>query len=243
MINKLDERLKKYSHKYFVKEFMKCKPDKEYNKLENKQVWTRVSFCILMVILIVSLIGNFHLSACWYWYYSCILLCLCAVYAFVCWKLECRKMTVLSGMAVVYLEKHRDLKKKIQEQGLLTTERDRKYINTIENTYRADIVKRCLGENCNINVIKALKDEISIKDVKFDLSFIPVCSLVALSIAIANWLTTNIQERWLIAVVIFLVLLGLYSVIHLIRLSVWNFKCKKYKILRGTLSFMLYDYM
>lgn len=242
MINKLDERLKKYSHKYFVKEFMKCKPNTEYNKLEKKEVWALVSLCILVVVLILLLICSSRLRVWWYWYPLCLIL-FSLVYVFVYWKLECRKMMVLAGMAPAYLENHKDLKKKIQNYSLLKIGRDRKYVKTIENTYRADILKRYLGNDYNINTIKALKDEISIKDVKFDLGFIPFCSLIALSVSLVAWMGLNIQKGWPIAVLIFLVLLGLYSVIHLVRLSVWDFKCKKYKILRETLSFMLYDYM
>lgn len=238
MINRLDERLKKYSHKYFVKEFMKCKPNTEYNKLEKKEIWALVSFCILAVVLILLLICSSRLSACWYWYPLCLL-----VYAFVYWKLECRKMTVLSGMGSAYLEKHKDLKKKIQDYDLLATQKDRKYVDTIQNSYRAEIVKQCLGNDYNISTISALKNEISIQGVKFDCGFSSVCSLVALSIAFAAWEGPHIQQGWPIAVLCFFILLLVYTVCSVVRVLMWNFKCKKYKILRETLTFMLYNYM
>lgn len=243
MINKLNEELKKYSHKYFVKEFMKCKPNTEYSKLKKKGVGLLVGFCILVVMLALSFICRCYLGDCWYLCSLCLLLCL-LVLAFWSRDVECHRMKVLSGMAAAYLDTHEDLKKRIQDYALLTTWKDRmQYIYAIRNTYRADIVKQCLGNDYNISTISALSNGISIKGVKFDLGFVPFCSLVALSVSLAAWARPHIQQGWPIAVLgIFFLLIG-YSAYHGVRLIVWDFKCKKYKILRETLSFMLYDYM
>lgn len=147
MINKLNEQLKKYSHEYFVKEFMKSKPNAGYNKLKSKQVWILVGFCILIVaILVVSVIYNPHWGAGWYyWGVLSLFFCLLVAGAFL-GRLECRKTTVLSGMASTYLENHEDLKKKIQNCDPLTTRKKKKrYIDSIINSSMADIVKQYLS--------------------------------------------------------------------------------------------------
>lgn len=243
MINKLDERLKKYSHKYFVKEFMKYKPNTEYKKLKKKGVWLVAGFCILIIMLTVSVICRCYLGDCWYLCSLCLLICL-FVLAFWSRDVECYRMKVLAGMAAAYLDTHEDLKKRIQDYALLTTWKGRmQYIYAIRNTYRADIVKQCLGNDYNICTLKALKDEISIKGVKFDLGFISFCSLFALSIAIADWLSPYTQNKWPIAIGVLFFLVLFYFLGHGARLVARDFKCKKYKILRETLTFMLYNYM
>lgn len=243
MINKLNEELKKYSHKYFVKEFMKCKPNAEYNKVKKKGVLLLTGFCVLIVMLTLSVICRCYLGDCWYLCSSCLLLCL-IVLAFWSRDVECHRMKILSEMASAYLDNHEVLKIRIQDYTLLTTWNDRmQYIYAIRNTYRADILKQCLGNDYNISTISALKNEISIKRVKFDLGFISFCSLVALSIAVADWLSDNVQEGWPIAIGILCLLVLVYFLGHRARLVVRDFKCKIYKILRETLSFMLYDYI
>ena len=243
MINKLDEKLRKYSHKYFVEEFMKCKPNTEYRKVKKKGAWLLGSFCILIGMLTLSVICGYYWGDCWYLCSLSLLICL-LVLAFWSRDVECYRMKVLSRMAATYLDTHEALKRRIQDYALLKTWKDRmQYISVIENTYRADILKQCLGDDYNISTISALKNEISIKRVKFDLGFISFCSLVALSIAVADWLRGDVQEGWLIAIGILFFLVLFYFLGHGARVVIRDFKCKRYKILRDTLTFMLYDYM
>lgn len=244
MINKLDEKLKKYSHEYFIKEFMKSKPNPGYKKLKNKYIWLLVSFCIVIALLVLSVIYSSQWGARWYyWGVLSLFFCLLVAGAFL-GKLECRKTTVLSKSAATFLEKHKDLKKKIQDCDPLTTRKKKKqYIDSIINSYRADIVKQYLNNDYNINTIKAIKDETSIKEFKYNLDFIAVCALVALSVSFITWLEIDIQNGWPIAVLGFLILLLCYFVSLGIKLAVWLRKHKKYKILRETLSFILYDYI
>ena len=243
MINKLDEKLRKYSHKYFVEEFMKCKPNTEYRKVKKKGAWLLGSFCILIGMLTLSVICGYYWGDCWYLCSLSLLICL-LVLAFWSRDVECYRMKVLSGMAAAYLDNHEALKKNIKDYALLATWKDRmKYINTIENTYRADMVKQHLGNDYNIGTIGVLKKEISINGMKFELGFGLVCSLVALSITVADRLSDNVQEERPIAVMIFFILLLCYFVYHSVRLVAWDLKCKRYKILRDTLTFMLYNYM
>lgn len=245
MINKLNEQLKEYSYEYFVKEFMKSKPNAGYNKLTSKHNWTLAGFCILISILVLLGIYSSHWSANWY-YWFLLFLCLCLLVAdiFCLGKLECRRITVLSGMASAYLENHKDLKKKIQDCAPLTTRKKKKqYIDSIINSYRADIVKQYLSNDYNINTIKVIKDETSIKEFKYNLDFIAVCALVSLSVSFVAWLRSDIQNGWPIAVLGFFILLLCYFVSLGIRLVSWVRKHNKYKVLRETLSFILYDYM
>lgn len=243
MINKLDDKLKEYSNEYFMNEFIKSKPNTEYNKLNYKCIGLFVGLCIVFVLFVFSFVYRSYLGQGWYWCSLSLLLCL-LVSVFYLGELENRRLAVLSEMASAYLESHGELEK-IQDYGLLTTWKEKmQYIHSIRNSYRADIVKRSLGNDYSIDAIKALKDAVEIKGVKLDLNFVSVCSFIALSVSLVAWFGFDIKNGWPIVLGFFLILLGGYVAFdYCVKLFKWHCKCKKYKILRETLSFMLYDYM
>lgn len=242
MINELNEMLKEYSHKYFIKEFRKSKPKTAYNKLQYKCVGVFVGSCILGELCVLSIIYRGHLGECWYWIFLCLLLSL-FVGVFCLVELDSHRMTVLSGMASAYLENHGE-REKIQDCFLLTTRKEKmQYIYFIKNSYRASIVRQYLGKDYSIGAIKALKDEVEIKDVKLGLDFISVCSIIALCVALVTWYGLDIEHGWPIVLVSFLLLVAIPVIIYVIKLGEWEFfKSKKHKELRETLTFMLYDY-
>lgn len=243
MINELNEKLKEYSHEYFVNEFRKSKPNTAYNKLQYKSVGVFVGLCILGFLLVLSIIYRGHLGEYWYWISLCLFLSL-VVGIFFLVELDSHRMTVLSGMASAYLENQGE-REKIQDSLLLKNRTEKmQYINYIKNSYRAEIVRKHLGNDYNINTIKALKDEAEIKDVRLGLDFVSVCSIIALCVALVTWYGLDIEHGWPIVLVSFLSLVAIPVIIYVIKLGEWEFfKSKTHKERRETLSFILYDYM
>ena len=244
MINKLDEKLKAYSNEYFIDEFIKSKPSAEYCKVESKCGVAAGAFCVLLPMLILAIKFWSRLCPCWYWLSLFLLLgLLLDIYFFR--KLDRRRTKFLFEMACVYREKHDNLQVKVLDCGLLTTKKaQNQYIYLVRNAYRADIVKRELGNEYNISTIKTLKDAIKIKEVKLGLNFGSICSFFALSVALSAWYGFDFKNGWPIAVGFFLILLGGYVIFdYCVRLFICPYKSKKYSALRETLSFMIYDYM
>lgn len=244
MINKLDEKLKAYSNEYFIDEFVKSKPAAEYCALESKCGVAAGAFFVLLPILILSIKSWSRLCPSWYWFSLCLFIGLFADIFFFR-KLNCRRTKILYEMACAYKEKNDNLKAKVLDCGLLTTPKaQNQYINAVKNAYRADIVKRELGNEYNIKTIKVLKDEIKIKEVKLGLNFGSICSFFAVSVALAAWYRFDYKNGWPIVLGFFSIFLSGYVIFdYCVRLFMHPYKSKKYSILRETLSFMLYDYM
>lgn len=243
MINELNEKMKEYSHEYFVKEFRNSKPSIEYNELEYK------IFVTIAALVVVGVIGGLLLvcRVCecpkYYWVGGALVPCLLGglIYFF---RLNCKKTKILLEMANAYFAKHGDIRGKLPNAPLKTARARNKYIRAIENAYRAEIVRQYLGNEYTISTIKTLKDEVEIKDVKLGLSFASICSFLGLSVSVVAWFGFDIEKGWPIALCGVLFLLAVHVGIYVAKLGGWEFcKSKKHKELRDTLSFILYDYM
>ena len=242
MINKLDEKLKAYSNEYFIDEFIKSKPSTEYCKLESKCGVAAGAFRVLLPVWILSIACWSRLSPCWYWVvFLCLLLCLLVDIVFF-WKFSRRRTKILSDMACAYLERHSDIKEKLPDCGILRTRKEKKQsVNFIGNVYRAEIVKQYLGQDYSISTLKALKDEIAIKEVEWGLGLISLCSLGALSVALFQWKGFDFQNGWSYAIGGTVILSAIYVIFYFGRLLWLQYKGKKHAILRETLIFMLHD--
>lgn len=241
MINELDEKLKVYSDEYFINEFVKSKPIVGYCKLERRCGVAIGAFFVLLPVLILSIMCWSRLYYCLYWLSLCLFLCL-LVDVFLLVKLERQRTKILLEMANAYLEKHGEIKGRIPNGSLKTSIAQNKYIHSIENAYRAEIVRQYLSNDYSISVIKALNDEVEIKEVKFGLGFFSVCSLLALSVSLVAWGGFDIKSGWHIAFVVFFYLVAIPVVIYVFKIGRLElFTNKRRKELRETLSFMLYD--
>lgn len=243
MINELNEKMKEYPDKYFIKEFKKCKPSTTYRELEYEFYVLVASLVIVWIGGVVSLIFG---SCAWpHWFWKILSMGFCsAVFVWLLLRVDRRKTNILFEMACAYLEKYSEIKEKLHNSDLLTTPNLKKqYIHSVKKAYRAEIVRKYLGNSCNVSAIKALKDEIMLKNVEFDLGFFPLCSLLALSIAFVEWKGFDFQNGWIVVLRSVWVLSGIVVFIYFVKRVVYYYKSRKNKELRETLEYMLYEHM
>lgn len=238
MINELNEKLKGYSNKYFIDKFINSKPNAEYNKLKHKGGVAIVVFYVLWLAFSFSIMFQAY---CWVkWWYP--LIVFLGLFIDVCWfwRLDCRRAGILSKMASVYVKTHIFMEWRLPAYGSLKTKKAQdKYIYSIRNSYRAEVVRRYMGAEYNIRAIKDLKDEVEIKNINL-WGLISYGTFLSLSIEISECMGYEGVDKLYMAFGFSLIwLTGCVAVWF--GISTWLYCRNKHKILRETLEFILYD--
>lgn len=241
MINELNEMLKKYSNGYFIEKFEKIKPSVRYNRLKRMSLTMLIVFLVAFSMFVLS-IGCWDCLGAWRaWGFGGVVLCMLASVFCLC-RSECHKTRIQSGMAYAYLKKHGSVKAKLPKYGSFNTVKEhRQYVYFVKNAYRAEIVRTYLGNEYNLESIKAMRDIIAVKDVKFRLGFFSFLSLFSLGVSLGDWQIFDGLDKLNSAIGVAVLLAAVYVIGYLVMFGIWCFKVKKYSALSETLTFILYD--